>query len=250
MSASEAYGSFAWAYDEALGLRYFESISTLIEELLETGGIREGRHLDVACGSGLAVEWLRSKGFRSVGVDASLPMLAVGRPRSPRLVAGDMRALPLRADFSLITSLYDSLNHLLSTRDLRTTFHEVSALLEDGGAFVFDVNHPAVYPRVWGASEPYESTADDHHLEIRTRWSPLFGRGVARVSGWARNGDALVTIHERRRQRAWSEKTLRAVVEETGLTVERVIPFDPYAEEDDDHPVKLVFVARKVASAF
>lgn len=245
MSASEAYGSFAWAYDEALGLRYFEAISSLIEEVLEASGLRDGRHLDVACGSGLAVEWLRGKGFDSVGVDASLPMLAVGRPRSPRLIAGDMRALPFRGAFTLVTSLYDSFNHLLSTADLKATFQGVSSLLRDGGTFIFDVNHPAVYPRVWGASEPYESKADDHHLEIRTRWSPLFRRGVARVSGWARDAAGLVTIRERRRQRAWSERKLRRVLEEAGLTVERVIPFDPYADEDDDTPVKLVFVARK-----
>lgn len=244
MSTSEAYGSFAWAYDEALGLRYFESVSSLIEEMLEASGLAGGPHLDVACGSGLAVEWLRGKGFDSVGVDASLPMLAVGRPRSSRLIAGDMRALPFRGNFTLVTSLYDSLNHLLSTRDLRTTFQEVSSLLVEGGIFIFDVNHPAVYPRVWGASEPYESSADDHHLEIRTRWSPLFGRGVARVSGWARNGDGLVTIRERRRQRAWSERKLRRALEEAGLAVQRVIPFDPYAEEEEDHPVKLVFLVR------
>lgn len=245
MSSSEAYGSFAWAYDEALGVRYFQSMSSLVDEILDEIGLRGGLHLDVACGSGLAVQWLREKGFASVGVDASLPMLAVGRARSSRLVAGDMRALPFRGDFALVTSFYDSLNHLLTARDLKATFDAVSARLAPGGVFVFDVNHPSVYPRVWGASEAYESSADDHHLQIRTRWSSLFSRGVARVSGWARTGGGIVTIRERRRQRAWTETKIRRALQQAGLVVDRVVPFDPYDEEDDDNPVKLVFVARK-----
>lgn len=244
MARSEAYDAFAWAYDPALGRRFFEAAAPLLEEILTSHGIATGRHLDVACGSGLVVEWMRRRGFHSTGLDASLPMLAVAKERSSRLVAGDMRALPLRGTFALVTSLYDSLNHLLSRREMLATFEGVESALDRDGLFVFDVNHPSVYPRVWGAEEPYESESGDHTLSIATRWSPLRQRGEADVTGWVRIGGRVVTIDEKRRQRAWSERAIRSLLAEAGMGVVEVIPFDPFAEAEED-PIKLVFVARR-----
>lgn len=240
---SEAYGAFAFAYDPALGERFFAAIEPLIDGIVRPLG-RGGSHLDVACGSGLAARWFESRGFVSVGLDASLPMLGIARGRLARLVAADMRAMPFRGRFAVATSFYDSLNHLLSRRDLAATFDEVARCLEPGGTFLFDVNHPRIYPKVWGAVDPYESAGADHELAIHTRWSPTMRRGEARVQGWAATGRGIVPIDERRRQRAWTEPELRTILHRSGLDAIEVIPFDPFAEGHDT-PVKLFFVARR-----
>jgi SAM-dependent methyltransferase len=242
-STSEAYGAFAFAYDPALGERFFSAIEPLLGSILRD--IPAGaRHLDVACGSGLAARWFQDRGFRSLGLDASLPMLGIARSRVERLVAADMRAMPFRAAFEVASSFYDSLNHLLSRRDLATTFGEVARCLAPGGTFLFDVNHPGIYPKVWGAIDPYESSAADHHLAIHTRWLAATRRGDARVQGWAKTARGLIRIDERRRQRAWTERELRAALDREGLEVDQVIPFDPF-DEGGETPVKLVFVARR-----
>lgn len=240
---SEAYGAFAFAYDPALGERFFSAVEPLLESLLP-GLPPGGLHLDVACGSGLAVGWFERRGFRSVGLDASVPMLGIARSRAGRLVAADMRAMPFRGTFVVATSLYDSLNHLLSRRDLAATFREVARCLVPGGTFLFDVNHPRAYPRVWGAIDPYESSAADHRLTIDTRWLAAMRRGEARVHGWARTERGVVQIDERRRQRAWTERELREALGNAGLETLGVTPFDPFAEGEAD-PTKLVFVARR-----
>ncbi len=241
--APEAYGAFAFAYDPALGERFFAAIEPLLDSLL-AGLPAGGAHLDVACGSGMAVRWFAGRGFRSFGLDASLPMLGIARARAARLVAADMRSMPFRGAFAVATSFYDSLNHLLGRRDLRATFDEVARCLAPGGTFLFDVNHPAVYPRVWGAVDPYESSGADHRLAIHTRWSAALGRGEARVQGWALTHRGVVEIDERRRQRAWPERVLRRALEGSGFEAIEVVPFDPFGE-DDPIPAKLVFVARK-----
>jgi SAM-dependent methyltransferase len=243
-SKPEAYGAFAFAYDPALGARFFAAIVPLLDSL-----VREippgGRHLDVACGSGLAAEWFASRGFRSVGLDASLPMLSVARTRAAALVAGDMRSMPIRARFDVASSLYDSLNHLLSRRDLGATFGEIARCTVPGATFVFDVNHPRIYPKVWGAIDPYESTGSDHRLAIHTRWSAAIRRGEARVEGWATTARGVVEIRERRLQRAWTEAELVSALARAGFDLRDVIPFDPFAEGSET-PVKLVFVARRL----
>jgi len=54
------------------------------------------RLLDVACGSGLAVELARLRGASCSGVDASARLVAVARDRNPDcdIRIGDMHALP------------------------------------------------------------------------------------------------------------------------------------------------------------
>jgi SAM-dependent methyltransferase len=88
--------------------------------LSETGNCREyvalhhllgvgagDRLLDVACGSGLAIELARAQGADCAGIDASHRLVAIARDRSPNadIRVGDMHHLPWDDDsFDLATS--------------------------------------------------------------------------------------------------------------------------------------------------
>jgi SAM-dependent methyltransferase len=71
-------------------------------------GIDAGdRLLDVACGSGLALELARLRGAACSGIDASARLVAVARDRNPGcdIQVGDMHALPWgEASFDVVTS--------------------------------------------------------------------------------------------------------------------------------------------------
>ncbi len=65
------------------------------------------RLLDVACGSGLALELARLRGAEVAGIDASQRLVAVARDRNPGadIRVGDMRALPWGdGSFDVVTS--------------------------------------------------------------------------------------------------------------------------------------------------
>jgi SAM-dependent methyltransferase len=65
------------------------------------------RLLDVACGSGLAIELAALRGAVCAGIDASARLVAVARDRSPEadIRVGDMHALPWDAEsFDVVTS--------------------------------------------------------------------------------------------------------------------------------------------------
>jgi SAM-dependent methyltransferase len=247
---SESYGAFAWAYDKGLGQRFFRAAKRVLIRLLEKYPTDRKTHLDVACGTGLAVDFFRARGWSSVGVDLSLEMLAVARRRrARRLVTGDFRQLPLRGTFSRITCLYDSLNHLESTEELEAAFAGVRSVMDRGSLFFFDMNHPDVYPAVWGMNEPFVAEGADYRLELATAYRRRDATGLALVTGWALlPGGTRVEIHERHEQRAFSEGEIAAAVRAGGLVPVEVIDFDPYHDTNPGR-VKLFFVCRRKSAS-
>lgn len=232
----EAYGAFAYAYDQALGERFFRAVRRLLNRALAGRPAREKTHLDVACGTGLAIEYFERHGFKSVGVDLSMPMLQIARRRAGRLALGDMRALPIGRKFARVTCLYDSLNHL---EELQTAFAAIRDVLTDDGLFIFDVNHPDIYPAIWGNDEPFIADGEDFHLEMATKFRRKDRVAQAMVTGWALVGGRRVAIREQRRQRAFTEKEIIDALASAGLAPVEMIEFDPYAE---GRSVKLFFV--------
>jgi SAM-dependent methyltransferase len=239
----EAYGTFAYAYDQALGQRFFRAVRRLLTRILARYPTDDRTHLDLACGTALAVEFFSKRGYRSFGVDLSLPMLQVGRQRAAHLIAADIRALPIRGKFARVTCLYDSLNHLKSETDLRGVFGAAASALTEGGLFLFDVNHPDIYPAIWGTDDPFVADGRDFHLEMATKFRRGDRIAQAMVTGWATVAGERVRIHEKREQRAYSEREIVEALGAAGLVPVEVTELDPYAEGRD---VKLFFVCRHV----
>jgi len=242
MTAAESYGAFAYAYDQALGDRYFRAVRRLLDEMLERYPAKSNTHLDVACGTGLAMPFFASRGFVSTGVDISPVMLNVARKRANRLVAGDTRSLPFRGTFARITCLYDSLNHLLDPRELATAFGEIAHVMDAGSLFIFDMNHPEIYPEVWGMKEPFIDEGRDFHLEIATTYRQRELLGRALVTGWAIVGGERIKIRERHTQRCYAREEIVEALTEGGLNPIEIHEFDPWNEGTT---VKLVFACRK-----
>lgn len=242
---SESYGAFAYAYDQALGDRYFRAVRRLLRETLErwpeSAGASGKTHLDVACGTGLAMPFFAARGYASAGIDLSMPMLQLARGRAAALAAGDMRALPLRGTFARITCLYDALNHLLDAGDLRAAFREMARAMDGESLLLFDMNHPEIYPAVWGMKEPFVDDGRDFRLEIATTFSPAERLGRALVTGWARMAGQRVDIRERHTQRAYEREEIVAALAEAGIEPVEVRDFDPWNE---GRTVKLFFVCR------
>jgi hypothetical protein len=173
-------------------------------------------------------------------------MLALARKRGSRLVAADLRAIPLRRKFARITCLYDSLNHMTEREDLVAAFRAVRGVMDHDSLFLFDMNHPDVYRAVWGMSEPFVADGHDYRLQIATSYRSRERIAHAVVTGWALIGSEKVNIHETHTQRAYSESEIEKALAEGGLATVEVIDFDPYGEIDDldAEGVKLFFVCR------
>ena len=111
--------------------------------------------------------------------------------------------------------------------------------------FIFDINHPDIYPEVWGMAEPFVADGADYHLEIATTYRK---REATRPRAGDRLGDAAgrQARDDRRAapQRAWREREIIDALHEAGLAPIDVIEFDPYGEAEslEVDAVKLFYV--------
>jgi SAM-dependent methyltransferase len=245
--SSEAYGDFAWIYDAALGLPFSAAAAPYLERVISSQPqLRRFRSLDLACGTGLGTDLLARNHFSPTGVDGSLPMLRQARARHLRVVCGDLRALPFRGEFGWITCLYDSLNHILSERDLLRVFEEVRSLLAPGGLFLFDVNQPEVYELIWRSTDSFQFRDDVVSLEMRTSFSRRKRIGTAWIRGSASRDGRRIEVEEVRRQRAWSCGEIEGSLERSGLVIEERTDFDPFEQAGDTGlGIKWLYVCRK-----
>lgn len=128
--------------------------------------VAEGdRLLDIACGSGLAIELARVRGAVCSGIDASPRLVAVARDRSPDsdIRVGDMQALPWDDDsFDVVTSF----RGIWGTTP--TAVAEAHRVLVDGGRFAMTVwgdvaKSPGAWmfaPFRWATDEQVQHQAD------------------------------------------------------------------------------------------
>ena len=114
------------------------------------------RLLDVACGSGLAIELARLRGASCCGIDASPRLAAVARDRNPDcdIRVGDMHALPWDlASFDVVTSFRGIWG---TTPDAMA---EIGRVLRPGGRVGITVwGHLKVSPGAW-ALAPFRLAA-------------------------------------------------------------------------------------------
>ena len=144
-----SYSDFAAVYDALTENVEYEKRADYFCSLLNGNGVNGGLLLDLACGTGTLSLLMAKKGFSVIGVDLSEDMLAIAQNKKydscdseTLFLCQDMRKLDLYGTVDCCICSLDSLNHLTGYGDLFKTFSGVSAFMNDGGIFIFDMNTP------------------------------------------------------------------------------------------------------------
>lgn len=143
------YSKLAEVYDVGWG-DFAESTRTFVERTLSDYGIKSGKILELACGTGILAIYLAQSGCVVLGIDRSPEMVSIAGMKG-RYVKGvefavaDMRNLDLESEFDAVLCMFDSLNYLTVIEDVSETLNSVSSMLRDNGVFIFDFNRPLSY---------------------------------------------------------------------------------------------------------
>lgn len=155
----EAYDALAPYYDTFThGYAHARWLAEL-EQWASAEGVHGSRLLDVACGTGKSFEPMLQRGYEVTACDLSPQMVSAARRRAAgkaRVVVADMRALPWRRAFDLVTCINDAINYLLTGEDLMRALRGMARALAPGGAVIFDANALMTYRTAFASRSTYE----------------------------------------------------------------------------------------------
>jgi ubiquinone/menaquinone biosynthesis C-methylase UbiE len=96
--------------------------------------------LDVGCGEGTNVKFLRDKGINAFGIDASPRLIEMGKERYPEMgdviEEGDAHALRFEPNSFDAVSMIGVLHHMSSKKDQRRAINEAIRVLKEDGHLV------------------------------------------------------------------------------------------------------------------
>ena len=97
--------------------------------------------LDLGCGTGLAIDYLKCEPKDYKGVDYSTEMLEVARNKFPnhQFYTKSILEVDFSRQFDFVLAAFDTLNHFLNPADWKKVFEIASNHLTPSGFFIFDV---------------------------------------------------------------------------------------------------------------
>lgn len=158
MSFSEGYNSIARVYDKLNAEIDYKAWADFIEQCFDKYlKTKPEIVLDLACGTGSMTYELASRGYDMIGVDGSDDMLNEAYERGTAVndsnilyLLQDMRSFELYGTVGAVTCCLDSMNYLIGEGDFEKCLSTVHNYLEPGGVFVFDMNTPYKFEKVYG----------------------------------------------------------------------------------------------------
>ncbi|HUV29546.1 MAG TPA: class I SAM-dependent methyltransferase [Acidobacteriota bacterium] len=225
-----AYDRFASVYDRIGADRFSRDMVAYTFRIARRFGVRAQTGLDLCCGTGTAMELLADRGLSVAGLDRSSAMLSQARRKLmgkgvklyrqslPRFRIPDGTGGGRVRKFDLVTCFYDSLNYLKNERELKAAFRSVYRHLAPGGWFVFDMNTPVGLKLIWD-SQIWGGVRNDVAWIWRNAYHARTQSAECATTFFVKAGRNWRRFDELHLERAYSNRVVRRLLRETGLTV-------------------------------
>ncbi|MFH1314368.1 MAG: class I SAM-dependent methyltransferase [Candidatus Eisenbacteria bacterium] len=220
------FEKFARIYSEGGYGDFSRRMADLLPAALRQIGFKPSTVLDLACGDGTFAVAMAADGFRVTGLDVSPHLLEFAGKKAGKadtgaeFVLGDMRKLPFKEQFDLVTCWFDSLNYLTESEDLKATFTGVSHALRPGGLFIFDMNTIYGLAVNWPKSPCYIQQDADRIFEVHL---PAFdhetGLASMRIIAFSKHGRTWQRIEEEHEERGYPQQEIRSYLGNAGFQV-------------------------------
>lgn len=151
----KSYNFFADYYDKLTDNVDYNAICERFCEIFSQYGNKGNIILDLACGTGNLSFLLADKGFDVIATDSSEQMLSKAMNKAvkfgnPMFLCQSMQNLDLFGTIDAAVCTLDSINHLITKKDVEKAFERVSLFLNPNGLFIFDVNTLYKHSKVLG----------------------------------------------------------------------------------------------------
>jgi ubiquinone/menaquinone biosynthesis C-methylase UbiE len=158
------YTQSARFYDALYHFKDYAAASTQLLTLLQQHNPNAETLLDVACGTGKHLEYLREH-YQVEGLDLNPEMLEVARGRCPDVSfhQGNMVTFGLGRRFDVVTCLFSAIGYVKTVDNLKRTVANMASHLRPGGIVVIE---PWFTPESYWVDELTANFVDEPELKI------------------------------------------------------------------------------------
>jgi ubiquinone/menaquinone biosynthesis C-methylase UbiE len=221
------YDQFASIYQRGPYLHFSRSLAeSILPEYLEELGLSPKKWLDIACGEGSLAVTMAERGCRMIGIDRSPQMIDLAKGRAA--TAGvkvdfrveDMRSLPFEGDFDLVTCFFDSLNYMLTVRDLQDAFKGAFRALRPGGFYIFDMNTIYGLAVDWMRQQTYIQNETDDFLELHQQDFDYENQVASmHITVFRKEGEHWTRFDETHRERGYPIADIQFLLNKAGFEI-------------------------------
>jgi SAM-dependent methyltransferase len=221
------YNRFASIYQRGPYVRFSQNLAeSVLPEYLEYLNFHPSNLLDIACGEGSFAVAMAQAGYQVTGVDQSQQMIDLARRRAREADAkvdfwvDDMRSLSYRNTFDLVTCFFDSMNYLLTVRDLQDAIRSAYNALKKGGLYIFDMNTVYGLAVDWMRDKTYIQNEADDFIEMHQQsfdYENLIA--TLQITIFKQSGDLWERIEETHQERGYPIADLQFLLHETGFEI-------------------------------
>ena len=221
------YDQFASIYQRGPYLHFSRSLAeSILPEYLEELGLSPKNWLDIACGEGSLAVTMAERGCRMTGIDRSPQMIDLAKGRAA--TAGvkvdfrveDMRSLPFEGEFDLVTCFFDSLNYMLTVRDLQDAFKGAFRALRPGGFYIFDMNTVYGLAVDWMRQQTYIQNETDDFLELHQQDFDYENQVASmQITVFRKEGEHWTRFDETHRERGYPIADIQFLLNKAGFEI-------------------------------
>ena len=180
--------------------------------------------LDLGCGTGKMTFALRERGYDMTGVDISPEMLseAANICRKKKIddvlwLCQDMTAFELYGTVDAAVCCLDGINHLTSAADARRCLSLIHNYLVPDGLFIFDLNTPHKFERVYGERD-YILEDDGVLIAWHNSYNAKAKLCDFYITRFTENPDGSYSREDSfQRERCYTERSIKKLLSDTGF---------------------------------
>lgn len=134
------YEKMAAVYDALYDFKDYDAEGNLLHDIIrEYKRSRGNRLLDVACGTGMHLSYLKED-FAVMGIDLDPNMIDIARGKHPDVTfeIGDMLEFDLPQRFDIVTCLFSSIGYVKNVKKLYQAIANMARHLEPGGILIIE----------------------------------------------------------------------------------------------------------------
>jgi len=230
------YNQLASIYDEVMSYVGYKNWGRYLKKLCRLHGVKAERVLDISCGTGNIIPYLRRWTGKLYCTDYSLSMIRELVRKMPEYRSAawvsEMSALPLQMHFDLILNLQDSVNYYLNPEDISKHFEHVYQYLEPGGIYIYDFSTEENIRRNFiDLREVYEN--EDFGYERVNKYNPRTHLNTSEFLIWKLENEDHVYYREIHQQRMYSMEQFQELMDASSFD-----RWDWYEEETTNSPRK------------